>query len=328
MKHLKFIFLLSTIFQLKNISAQEPNSVAKKDSLQNPMFYLMMPKIVDINGRLTPKYNVAFSDPNATKYNYKNEFIGSINLALPIIPNKNGWIVSGLFDYYNFSYQSKRSDTLQTKNYSTFRYGARVVKRFRYWNKMWILSNSFSTLGSSAGDFKNISYVPSLMTSFTFRGNSKLMVGLAVIFDRNVLIPAIPILNYSTWLSKQKGLLLGVKLPMVDIHVAKIFNNRTLLKGGINLLNQGHYIKASDVPFLAKKDNYMFRRLQFALNTKYEKAFYKMLWFSCELGYAVNFNTAVFDHDEDVLSDRSLKPSNLYFNIGMFVRPTKLRRRK
>ena len=313
--------LLLSILVHKKANGQEQKQNQQEDTLQKPLFYSIAPKLLDISTKLSPNYAFTLNDDNLGTYKYNNEYVSSIKLLLPLLINKSGWYINGVADYQNYIYEVEYDNSTQNKNYSLYNFGFSVIKRFEIADKNFAFSNNLNAAVTDFSSIKNLRYFPSLTTSFKTKNNGTLLLGVLVLVDKDIKIPVLPIINYSSWISKPSGLLFSFNFPYIDINTMKVFNNKTMLKAGIGLLHHVHYIEPSDYPFLTENNDYKFRRTQLTLNTKFERTLFKGIWFGSEIGYAFNYKTGITTGYTYLYTDTSNNPNGLYANFGLFVRP-------
>ena len=325
MKRLYFLLLLIV---LQNFAiSQETGIELRKEPLYNPLFYSAVPKFFSINGHFRPKFDMDMEETGDTKIQHGNEFIGSVNAIIPVVNNK-GWYASGLLSYNSFTYRIDNNDKVEFKNKFLYSFGIWAGKKFNLFNKSWYWSHNVNFEGVDFKRLKNINYISTLSTDFTFANDDVMLIGLIGIYDRNVPILFLPFLNYSTWISKQNAILFTIQLPTIEVSATKIFSNRTMLKAGVVSQNHRFFINSSDYPLPEQADDYQLRRIQLAPNIKYEKAFYKDFWFYIETGYALNTNSAIYRRRNDFITDNKTTPNSAYLNIGFFIRPTDITPKK
>lgn len=314
------LIMLVMLFSLKSLQANNMSNKLEKDTLLGPMFYTMVPRIFEVSTQFMPNYRIKYSNADDKYDQDYNELINSVNVNLPIWYRKEGWRISALFSYHSYNYSGVETNFNYSDNYNIAGYGLRVSKRLRFANKDWTIGNAITFSAVDIDDFKNTSWVSSITTPLKME-NGALILGMAFILNREVKIPVVPIVTYTKWFSKSKGILFSAKLPQFDISTTKIFNSKTFLRGGINMLNQGHYINLTDIPFYGLGDDYKLTKIQLAANSKFERAFYKNIWLGSELGYACNIKSGVREKGNEVFNGDGLKSYGPYFKCSIFLRP-------
>ena len=114
---------------INNLIAGQTDTADQEDKLQGILFYTMVPKLIEFNTQYTPTYRLRFNDSMNSEYEYAGESVGTLNIKIPVLSNKNGWGIMTTADYYN--YQTKPESIIENKeqDYSVFCYGVRVIKK-------------------------------------------------------------------------------------------------------------------------------------------------------------------------------------------------------
>lgn len=316
-----FLSLLSTVFSNK------AKAQIKKDTLKAPLFYIMVPKIIEFSSNYTPQSKLDFKDAeDGLNYKYNDELINSINLKLPVI-NKNDWRVILGFDMNNYNYRAEKDGLINYNNYTTHSYGLTVIRTFEKFGRKFASAYFISAKGNDPLNIKSLGFISSLTTIIELRNKDKIIFGLGLLFLKETKVPVIPILHYATWLSKERAWLLSIKLPLVDITATKVFNQGFFLKHGFNLLNNGHYISPSEYPFLFGDEDYQLNKLNVTVNQKIEKTFYKDFWVKTEIGYAFNIKSGVKENSDYIKLDSKVHANGFYVGLGVFYRPKNFKKK-
>ncbi len=322
MKIKRLAFLVVFVAVYAPTMGQTVEEALRKDSLESPLFYSLAPKIFHVNKMFSQNYDVRLEGTNNEELHYTNETIEAMNVMLPLLVNRKGWTLTTTGNFYNYHYDLESAEGMQAENYLVYDVGLRVIKTFKMGERTFAFGNMLDFGMIDFLSVKNLRYISMLSTRFKLKNDRSLMLGLLVLVDQEISVPVLPIISYSSWISKHRAWLFTFNFPYVETYVSKIFNKGSMLKAGTGLLNHGHYIKSIDYPFLLDKDaDYKLRRLQMTLNTKFEKTIYKSIWLGSEVGYAYNYQTGVTREAEYVGLDESENPNGFYFKLGLFMRP-------
>ena len=310
--------------------AANPAQVADTSKQNVPLWWYTLPKAIYVD-------HTFFS---GFKENYSNDKIKVTNdplfeqstrmmLTAPIFVKKKGFtLTTSLF--YNIRYGQYNMDVngvrvFHNKRQTAFTTIARInlIKVIKLKSLTIVLNGSAAYIARQIHEPQRVTGRLSGMVYLIANKKQSFAVGLVGIIDNRVLIPVLPLISYTRVM--KNNWTTELLLPSF-IRFRKIHNPGFFTTLGIKVDNFSSYYLGSWTSNGVVESRNTYVKAFVGL----EKRLYKSVWFDMEAGYLNRFKGSFTKpearNNETLVQGRFA--SNLYFNMGVFIKPSHKVRKK
>lgn len=270
------------------------NSLAQDTVLHKPLFYALSPKVFEYQHHLNTPYEVVF---DGNTYRFEKNQIHTFKGFVPLVIDRKRWSAAVTFDYNYWQYTLMEEAESHAFEHLSYNHHIRLSKKLNLLKKTWIVTSTLTLEGEGMLENQRIGLTLNAITPVKV-GQDRMLLGGVFIFMKGNALPFLPLLRYSTWLSRRHRLLWDIKIPPFESRITKVVNNGLFLRGGVGLTRSFNFTSNEEFTFLPALESYENFRLNSNVFLGAEKHLYHNIWIGGRMGYQHTLNNSIREIDQ------------------------------